>query len=95
MMTAEDVKKIGTGLFKYIRMADGSFRFIRIDNTMMPPEHSSVVQRGEEVIAGGTVMIKQGVYRIINYRSETLNVGTHARDESALRYILGVKHMEG
>ena len=51
----ERMKSRNYDILKYVRMADGSFRFLSVETFR---EHSSLIDDGETAVSAGTVILK-------------------------------------
>ena len=68
------------GIFKYVRMADGSFRFADIHGL---PEHWQMVDSGEVAVSAGTVRVDTKAKEIstLTYGSSTLGIARPLDDD--------------
>jgi hypothetical protein len=62
------------GLFKYVRMADNSIRFISFDRPWIP-NHSDVVDHGERAFSAGTVEILCKTKEVRMERPDSMTLG--------------------
>jgi len=62
------------GLFKYVRMADNSIRFISFDRPWIP-NHSDMVRHGEQPFSAGTVEIDAKTKDIQMDRPDSMTLG--------------------
>jgi len=91
-MTASDV--IGwskRGVFKFVRLEDGSFKFLDMDEYPLV-NHKDMLDANQLAIAGGMIAIpERGIIHLLSDRSDSLGVSCHPRDLAALRYVLKSK----
>ncbi len=68
------------GIFKYVRMQDGSFRFASIHGL---PEHWQMVDAGEAAVSAGTIRIDARTKSIsmLTYGSSTLGITRPLKDD--------------
>lgn len=81
------------GYFKYVRMADDTFRFVAIGG-LFSPEHRDMIDAGEKAQAGGGVIIEppycgsRGGARIVMNGSMTLKLPTLEGDEHLIAELI-------
>lgn len=88
-ITAEEVTKQVDRLkewYKYVRMGDGSFRFVHIEKGI---EHRRMVEKGEPVLSAGLVVVHSTGFYFESYGSSTLGVTWDNQDEERLAAALG------
>lgn len=62
------------GLFKYVRMVDGTVRFISFDRSWIP-NHSDMVSRDESPFSAGTVRIDPKVKEVRMEHPDSMTLG--------------------
>lgn len=74
------------GLFKYVRMADDTFRFAAYGT--WTPEHRDMIDRSEIAKAGGGVRTETGGAEVIMRGSMSLNLPTLEDDEHLIAILV-------
>lgn len=76
-----DEVRVG-GIFKYVRMQDGSFRFADIHGM---PEHWQMIDAGEVAVSAGTVRadVRSKSASMLTYGSTTLGIVRPLDDDLA------------
>lgn len=88
-ITAEELtKQVGRlkEWYKYVRMGDGSFRFVQIEKGI---EHRRMVEEDEPVLSAGLVVVHSTGFYFEGYGSSTLGVTWDNQDEGLLTEALG------
>jgi hypothetical protein len=85
MLSAQQVRE-EPGVYKYVQMADGSFRFaLAIDH-----DHIDLVEKGEVAISAGNILVDhRKKFRYLKYGSVTLDL-SRVEDKTALERALGI-----
>jgi len=89
-ITAKEVTKqvaaTGRNWYKYVRMGDGSFRFVHIEKGI---EHAGMVEEDESAASAGLVVVHSTGFHFEGYGSSTLGVTWDNQDEGLLTAVLG------
>lgn len=82
-LSGVDEVRANNGIFKYVRMPDGSFRFADIHGL---PEHWQMIDTGEVAASAGTVRIdvRTKSVSMMTYGSSTLGITRPLDDDLAL-----------
>ena len=87
-----EIKTRTTRPLKYVRMADGTLRFIDVLSNF---SHADVVAPGESAVSAGIIGIDGDAFAIFKRGSDTLRIGAREDDADVLAAALGLRHNAG